>query len=127
MLGDDPTDDDLNIAKEIDLLVEIEDIQDELHILRVVLQDQKRVLRQLDNILLQGRKRHTCSPAHHEGGEVNSMIDTSCIDHHTARICEMEKLSEKAHKSVSHRHHASLEIYYLAIRDDPGAVMLNFW
>lgn len=91
-------DDDLNIASEIDLLVEIEDIQDELHILRVVLRDQKRTLRQLDDILIQGKKRQ--STARNEG-EVDSMIDTSCIEHHTARITEMEKLAEKAHKSVS--------------------------
>lgn len=100
-LGEEPMDDDLNIASEIDLLVEIEDIQDELHILKVVLRDQKRTLRQLDDILIQGKKRH--SPARNEG-EVDSMIDTSCIEHHTARITEMEKLAEKAHESVSDQH-----------------------
>lgn len=96
--GEATDDDDLNISKEIDLLVEIEDIQDELHILKVVLRDQKRALRQLDDILVQGKKR--CSLPRHED-EIHSIIDTRCIEHHMARIGEMEKLAEKAHKSVS--------------------------
>ncbi|KKY36382.1 putative ankyrin repeat protein [Diaporthe ampelina] len=99
LLGGEPTDDDLNISTEIDLLVEIEDIQDELHILKVVLRDQKRTLRQLDDILLQGRKK---SGLGHHDDDIHSMIDTRCIDHHMARIVEMEKLAEKAHKSLYH-------------------------
>jgi hypothetical protein len=78
--------------------VEIEDIQDELHILRVVLRDQKRALRQLDDILVQGRKKH--GHAHNEDA-AKSMVDARCIENHMARIAEMEKLAEKAHESVS--------------------------
>ncbi|KAK2613268.1 hypothetical protein N8I77_000191 [Diaporthe amygdali] len=100
LLGDEPTYDDLNITTEIDLLVEIEDIQDELHILKVVLRDQKRTMRQLDEILLQGRKKP--GAVTHEGEEINSMINISCIENHMSRIGEMEKLAEKAHKSLYH-------------------------
>ncbi|KAH8774561.1 hypothetical protein F5883DRAFT_15667 [Diaporthe sp. PMI_573] len=98
-LGDESADEDLNIATEIDLLVEIEDIQDELHILRVVLRDQKRALRQLDDILVQGRKKH--GHAHNEDA-AKSMVDARCIENHMARIAEMEKLAEKAHESIYH-------------------------
>lgn len=89
LLGGQPTDDDLNISKEIDLFVEIVDIQDELNILKVVLRDQKRALRQLDDILVQGRKRSGLSSPE---DDFDSMIDTRCIEHHMARIGEMEKL-----------------------------------
>lgn len=103
LLGEEPTDDDLNISTEIDLLVEIEDIQDELHILKVVLRDQKRTLRQLDDILVRGKKANLS----YRGDDVRSVIDIRCIEHHMARIGEMEKLAEKAHKSVSKRHCAT--------------------
>lgn len=110
LLGDEPTYDDLNITTEIDLLVEIEDIQDELHILKVVLRDQKRTMRQLDEILLQGRRKP--GAVTHEGEEINSMINISCIENHMSRIGEMEKLAEKAHKSVSNHCHAGLNDGY---------------
>lgn len=40
----------------------------------------------------------------HRDDDVRSIIDIRCIEHHMACIGEMEKLAEKAHKSVSERH-----------------------
>ncbi|KAF3761449.1 hypothetical protein M406DRAFT_74401 [Cryphonectria parasitica EP155] len=97
---DEPTDDDLNIAKEIDYLVEIEDIQDELRILKLVLKDQKMASEQLDSVLLQGKRKLSLS--HHESEEIHSMIDLSCLKHHSDRIVEMEKLARTAHDSLKH-------------------------
>lgn len=97
--GGEATDKELNILTDIDLLVEIEDIQDELRILKRVLADQRATLRRLRKILVQAKRKSGLT--RYEGESFHSIVDTSCIDNQTLRIDEMEKLAVKANKSVS--------------------------
>jgi len=80
----------MNISDEAELLIEIDDILDEIHILKTVLTDQKNVINDLNCQLQQAAgERH--SP---------TLVETKAIDTCYARLEQMEKAAEKADTAV---------------------------
>lgn len=82
----------LDIQTEIELLVEIEDIVDELHILKIVLRDQKKTIHQLDHII-----KNACMRGAHS---LPPPINKKTLESHSIRIDEMNELAEKTQKPV---------------------------
>jgi hypothetical protein len=88
----------LNIESEARLLVEIEDIHDELIILRMVLKDQESVTDQLSKLLDPlgyDRNQQPRFYARHL-----SVKDNRLLKSHLQRIDNMEKMTQKAAKTV---------------------------
>ncbi len=74
----------INIGKEIELLTEIEDIKDELGILQMVLEDQRDILRSVNDVL---------------GGPINNRV----LEGHMREVQRMTGFAEKTSKLVSLR------------------------
>lgn len=87
----------LSFTSEIDLVVETEDIKDELHILRAVLDDQRKSMEQLEAFLHQARTKVEYVNYKDDN---SSLVDYSCIDVQMHRITEMNELAERALSSV---------------------------
>jgi hypothetical protein len=81
----------LSIQKEIELMIEFDDILDELHTLKLVLTDQKNVVQDMNKALSRLAKDRT----------TRSYVNTRTLDYHLARIDQMEDTAKKADKSVS--------------------------
>lgn len=81
----------MDISEETELMIEVDDILDELSILKLVLVDQKRVAHELDDTLKAAAGDSTG----------RSYIKTKTLDDHLARIEQMEAAAKKADKSVS--------------------------
>lgn len=90
---------DLSFTDEIDLVVEIEDIKDELNILKAVLDDQKRSMKQLEDFLHQASAKIKYV---NYKDDHSILVDYSCNDIQVHRIKEMNELAEKALSSVCH-------------------------
>lgn len=87
----------LSFTSEIDLVVETEDIKDELHILKAVLDDQRKSMEQLEAFLHQARSK--VEYVNYKDDNSN-LVDYSCIDVQMHRITEMNELAERALSSV---------------------------
>lgn len=87
----------LSFTSEIDLVVEAEDIKDELHILKAVLDDQKQSMKQLEVFLQQARTKVEYVNYKEDN---STLVDYSCIDLQMHRITEMNELTERALSSV---------------------------
>jgi hypothetical protein len=87
----------IRIEEETKLLVEIEDVRDELGILRRVLEDQKAVAEELDGLL-----DHSTFPRDLDDLDDKSFTLTSnrVLESHLARIKRMEGLTERSIQSV---------------------------
>ena len=83
----------MDISNEAELLIEIDDILDEIHILKTVLTDQKNVIEAMNKQLEQAAgKRHSLM-----------LVETKAIDNCYARLEQMEKAAEKADTAVRFR------------------------
>ncbi|KAK7705778.1 hypothetical protein SLS63_014072 [Diaporthe eres] len=89
----------LSFTSEIDLVVETEDIKDELHILKAVLDDQRKSMEQLEAFLHQARSK--VEYVNYKDDNSN-LVDYSCIDVQMHRITEMNELAERALSSLRH-------------------------
>lgn len=87
----------LSFTSEIDLVVEAEDIKDELHILKAVLDDQRQSMKQLESFLEQARTKVDYVNYKEDS---SNLVDYSCIDIQMHRITEMNELVERALSSV---------------------------
>lgn len=81
----------LSITDETELMIEVEDILDELHTLKMVLRDQERVIGDMNNIL------HDVS----ENASKPPRVGTRILETHLLRIERMEEAAKKADTSVS--------------------------
>ena len=81
----------MDITEETELMIEVDDILDELHTLKLVLTDQRTVVEDLERTLEKA------------GGEP-SHVRTRTLDNHLLRIDQMEKAARKADTSVSPVH-----------------------
>lgn len=81
----------MDIADEMELMIEVEDILDELHTLKMVLKDQESVITDL-NKTLEGFAAENQRPA---------KVDTRTLESHVLRIERMEEVAKKADTSVS--------------------------
>lgn len=89
----------IRIEAETNLLVEIEDIRDELGILRLVIEDQKFVIDDLEKILSPDSDE-AFHPAHVRKDHI--LKDNRVLESHFARIKRMEGLTARAIQSVRH-------------------------
>ncbi|KAL2276581.1 hypothetical protein FJTKL_00755 [Diaporthe vaccinii] len=89
----------LSFTSEIDLVVETEDINDELHILTAVLDDQRKSVEQLEVFLHQARTKVEYVNYKDDNSNV---VDYGCIDVQIHRITEMNELAERALSSLRH-------------------------
>lgn len=89
-----------NIEVETKLLGEIEDIRDELSILRLVLEDQKRVAEELDALL--GHQGRSDDVEDALAGEKSyyTLKKNRVLENHLARIDRMEALTKRSIQSV---------------------------
>lgn len=71
-------------------MIEVDDILDELHTLKLVLMDQKNVVQDMNKTLSRLAKDRT----------MRSYVNTRTLDYHLARIDQMEDTAKKADKSV---------------------------
>jgi hypothetical protein len=85
---------DMSVAAETDLLVEIEDIQDELHILSLVLIDQQSTVADLSGVIdtVKSQEAGLASPR---------KFDSSSIDHRLRNIKLMQEIAQKTRDMVS--------------------------
>lgn len=89
----------IRIEAETNLLVEIEDIRDELGILRLVIEDQKFVVDDLEKILSPDADE-AFHPAHVRKDHI--LKDNRVLESHFSRIKRMEGLTARAIQSVRH-------------------------
>jgi hypothetical protein len=87
--------DSLGIAKEIELLIEVEDIADELHIIKQVLEDQDKVMMQMHDIITKA-ETHT----EHNRSDDTLRAKNKVLGNQLFRVDQMEKLAQKTHDSV---------------------------
>ncbi|KAH6665312.1 hypothetical protein F5X68DRAFT_143675 [Plectosphaerella plurivora] len=85
------SDEKLSISNEIELMIEVDDILDELHTLKLVLTDQKNVVQDMNKALKKLAKDRT----------TRSYVNMRTLDDHLARIDQMEDTAKKADKSAS--------------------------
>lgn len=109
----------LSFTSEIDLVVEAEDIKDELHILKAVLDDQRQSMKQLESFLQQARTKVDYV---NYKDDTSHLVDYSCIDIQMHRITEMNELVERALSSVCFQFLAEMmavprEFYLLMVSD----------
>lgn len=78
----------MDISDETELLIEVDDILDELHILKTVLNSQKAVVEEM-NKTLKGVAKETPIP-----------VETKTLENHLLWIDQMEKSAKKADKAV---------------------------
>ncbi|KAM0265620.1 hypothetical protein ACHAQJ_000053 [Trichoderma viride] len=85
---------DMNVSVETDLFVEIEDVQEELHILSLVLIDQQSAITQLSDIIdaVKSREAGLASPR---------KFDSNSIAHRLKHIKVMQEIAQKARDTVS--------------------------
>ena len=81
----------MSITDEMELMIEVEDILDELHTLKMVLKDQERVIVDLNKILEEFAA----------GGRKPPEVETRTVENHLLRIERMEEAAKKADTSVS--------------------------
>jgi hypothetical protein len=81
---------DLDITDETELLIEVDDILDELHVLKMVLTDQKTVIEDMNKTL----KIAAGQPL----GQAS--VETRTLANHMLRVEQMEHAAKKADKSV---------------------------
>lgn len=79
----------MDINNETELLIEVDDILDELHILKTVLNSQKTVVEEM-NKALKGAAKEAPLP-----------VETKTLETHLSWIDQMEKSAKKADKGVS--------------------------
>ncbi|KAH6955850.1 hypothetical protein BKA56DRAFT_231914 [Ilyonectria sp. MPI-CAGE-AT-0026] len=108
----------IRIEAETNLLVEIEDIRDELGILRLVIEDQKFVIDDLEKILSPDSDE-AFHPAHVRKDHI--LKDNRVLESHFARIKRMEGLTARAIQSLRSllklkQQHASLSEAHSARR-----------
>jgi hypothetical protein len=81
----------LDITDETTLMIEVEDILDELHTLKKVLEDQERVISDLNKVL------EGFAPE----GKKSAEVEMRTLKTHLSRIGQMEDAARKADTSVS--------------------------
>lgn len=90
-MGDGQKDIEWKITDETTLMIEVEDILDELHTLKKVLEDQERVISDLNKVL------ESFAPE----GKKPAEVEMRTLKTHLSRIAQMEKAARKADDSVS--------------------------
>lgn len=95
----------MQINDEVDLLVEIEDILDELHVLKVVLTDQSMVMHELSETI---SKASVTTTAKSKDANL-SVGDNRVLKAHLTRIEQMEGRAKKTHKTVRAKNFILLE------------------
>ncbi|KAM0333931.1 hypothetical protein ACHAQA_000948 [Verticillium albo-atrum] len=80
----------LDITSETELMIELDDILDELHTLKLVLTDQKTVVQDMNRILEESDKKAS-APVH---------VNTKTLENHLQRIEQMEQAASKTDKSL---------------------------
>ncbi|KAK7227047.1 hypothetical protein V2G26_015050 [Clonostachys chloroleuca] len=80
----------MDITGETELMIEIEDILDELHILKMVLKDQESVIEDMNKSLREMAGDNQKSPA----------VETRVLENHLLRIMRMEEAARKADTSI---------------------------
>lgn len=85
-----------DIKEETALLVEIKDISDELHILQSVLEDQKKTMQDMYQLIAEIRPT-----TREEGHETTSLHQNRVLETHLYRIQKMQRMAEKSYKGVS--------------------------
>jgi len=89
----------LDIKKETAMLVEIKDISDELDILKIVLDEQKKTMEDMDRVtkeLTKERPKTTITKDENLSLENNRVLES-----HLYRIEKMVKMAEKSYMGVS--------------------------
>ncbi|XDG08902.1 hypothetical protein ABKA04_008517 [Annulohypoxylon sp. FPYF3050] len=89
-----------NIEVETKLLGEIEDIRDELSILRLVLEDQKRVAEELDTLLGHQGSSNDVEDALAGEKSYYTIRNNRVLESHLARIERMEALTKRSIQSI---------------------------
>ncbi|KAI0895389.1 hypothetical protein F4806DRAFT_80154 [Annulohypoxylon nitens] len=89
-----------NIEVETKLLGEIEDIRDELSILRLVLEDQKRVAEELDTLLGHQGPSNDAEDALAGEKSYYTLKKNRVLENHLARIDRMEALTKRSIQSI---------------------------
>lgn len=84
------TEDIMDITSETELMIELDDILDELHTLKLVLTDQKSVVQDMNRTLRES-DRNASASAH---------VNTKTLESHLQRIEQMEQAASKAEKTV---------------------------
>ncbi|KAI9642017.1 hypothetical protein NHQ30_009888 [Ciborinia camelliae] len=95
------------ILEETKSLVDIKDILDELHIIEMVLTDQRNVLKILDQFTPKGIEGHGKDWNDHH----RVLVD------HISRVKQMEKLADDTHTSVSNNFETQRSIFSIATSD----------
>lgn len=89
----------LDIKKETALLVEIKDISDELDILKIVLDDQKKTMKDMDRVTQELTKGTGITAATKD--ENLSLENNRVLESHLYRIQKMKMMTENSYKGVS--------------------------
>lgn len=89
----------LDIKKETAMLVEIKDISDELDILKIVLDEQKKTLEDMDQVTKNLTKKTPTAMITRD--ESLSLGNNRVLESHLYRIEKMKKMTEKSHLGVS--------------------------
>ncbi|KAF3342587.1 RNA polymerase II subunit A C-terminal domain phosphatase SSU72 [Verticillium dahliae VDG2] len=84
------TEDIMDITSETELMIELDDILDELHTLKLVLTDQKSVVQDMNRTLRES-DRNASASAH---------VNTKTLESHLQRIEQMEQAASKAEKTL---------------------------
>lgn len=88
----------MDIEKHANLLVEIEDIRDELEILKQVLSDAKMIMQDIDNTWQIPAARST----NNQDRDNNALLDHSAVDGHLQQVESMLKRTAKPRQTVRH-------------------------
>jgi hypothetical protein len=83
----------MNITAETGLMIEVEDILDELHTLKMVLKDQQAVIHDMNRTLKESTP----------DGQKPPQVNTRTLENHLLRIERMEGAANKADTSVRPR------------------------
>lgn len=99
----------ISIEHETKLLVEIEDIRDELGILRLILEDQQSVVNNLDDLLTPSEPVEDTNPGTN-GRKEHVLKGNRVLQSHLARASRMETLTARSIQSVSQNTTATQEL-----------------
>ncbi|KAM0661747.1 hypothetical protein ACHAPH_002361 [Verticillium nonalfalfae] len=80
----------MDITSETELMIELDDILDELHTLKLVLTDQKSVVQDMNRTLRESDR----------DASVSAYVNTKTLESHLQRIEQMEQAASKAEKTV---------------------------
>lgn len=94
--GQNESRDHLDIQKESDLLVEIEDMHDELMILKKVLGDEKMIMQEIDKNLPASAETN----ANDQGEDRLPNVDHSVVENQQRRVESMLASTDKSRKKV---------------------------